>query len=66
MVNFEFKDTEALRRTTINALGLEEKYLLPLKKNDIITIGNLIDRWDKIREIRNMGASKGSVLCLLM
>ena len=57
-VRFVFDETEELRRMDIGYLGLKEGYEKILYRFEIRTLGDLIDNWERLPRLHNMGVVK--------
>ena len=56
--HFVINETEELRKQDIGYLGLKEGYEKVLRRYEIHTIGDLIDKWNELHKFYNAGVVK--------
>ena len=57
-LNFVFTETEELRNYDISTLDMKEGYNKALRACGMHTVGAVIDNWDNLDKLPNMGVTK--------
>lgn len=57
-VHFVYTETNELRKMDILKLSLKEGYIKALRANGLHTVGAILDNWDNLMKLGNMGVTK--------
>lgn len=57
-INFTINETDELRSRSIEELECPETCIKALRQNNINTLGGVIDNWNNLRDLKNLGDKK--------